>query len=54
MAAIVFASEAILVNQVPTGTGGEKEEGGEVQEGREETFGPIWCLPPLLRPRHEQ
>src|SRR5688572_6023707 len=30
------------------GAGGEKEEGGEVQEGREKTFGAIWCLPPLL------
>ena len=40
------------------GTGGEKEVGGVVQVGREETFdsistfGPIWCLPPLLRLRH--
>jgi hypothetical protein len=37
------------------GTGGEKEVGGEVQEGRGKRAqkGPIWCLPPLLRLRHE-
>ena len=43
----------ILSNTTCPSPGGEKEEGQVVQEGREKTFGPIWCPPPLLRPRHE-
>src|SRR5688572_30116080 len=36
------------------GAGGEKAEGGEVQEGRGKTFGAIWCPPPLLPLRTRQ